>query len=293
MKIRWTRILRGLLFGLVISALMVNFGLAWIYVGALTRPACGSEPAQLPASLAPERVTLPTLDGHRIEAWYYPSQNGRAVIALGGLGGALGDNLPPVTPLIEAGYGVLQVGTRACADPPAAVTLGYQEGQDVVYALDFLLKRPEIVPGKIGAFGFSMGGAAAIRAAARHSEIAAVVAEGGYHNLGEDIVESDNRPPFWSRAFLYTIAGTYWARTGINPWESSPVDDLPLISPRPVLLIYGEHEVLDGRAYTQFEAARDPKELWVVPGGGHGTNHLAAPEAYPARVVSFFNARLQ
>ena len=84
----------------------------------------------------------------------------------------------------------------------------------------------------------------------------------------------------------------YWLQTGINPWDSSPIDDLPLISPRPVQLIYGEHEVDDARAYEQYAAAQEPKALWIVPKGDHGTNYSVEPAAYDTLILQFFSAYL-
>ncbi len=137
-----------------------------------------------------------------------------------------------------------------------------------------------------------MGGVGVVRAAARHPGLAAIVAEGAYFNLGDDIVEADRPTGFVQRAFLYTIAGAYWIQTGINPWGSSPIDDLPAISPRPVMLIYGEYEAAAGRAEFQYAATLDPKELWIVPQGGHGSNHLVAPQEYDRRILAFFTRSL-
>ncbi|UCH58708.1 MAG: alpha/beta hydrolase, partial [Anaerolineales bacterium] len=95
------------------------------------------------------------------------------------------------------------------------------------------------------------------------------------------------------RTFLYTIAGAYQFFSGVNPWQVSPIDDLPSISPRPLLLIYGEGEAGSGRALAQFDAAREPKTLWIVPGGAHGSNFAASPGEYQSRIVEFFNAALQ
>ncbi len=267
----------------------LNFSLAWIYVNALVDPGCAGRPAQIPGAPTAEEVQLQTIDGLLLRAWYYPSGNRAVVIALGGTGGALGDNLPHAGPLIEQGYGVLQIDSRACASPPKPVTLGYHEADDAAAGLVYLTGLPEIDPHRIGLLGFSMGGVAAIRAAARHPQIAGIVAEGGYYNLGGDIVEAGSSQPLTRRAFLYSIAALFWLRTGVNPWMSSPIDDLPVISPRPVFLIYGENELADARVMDQFAAAREPKELWIVPGGSHGGNHKAAPGEYPRRIIDFFN----
>lgn len=237
--------------------------------------------------------TLPAADGVTLPAWYYPSHNGAAVIALGGQGGALGENLPPIDVLLDNGYGVLQIGSRACAASPAPITLGGDEIFDAEAGFNFLLTRPEVDAEKIGLFGFSMGGVGAIRAAARNEDFAAVSAEGGFYNLGADIVEAEAKKSIPRSVFLYTIAGVYWARTGHNPWKLSPIDDLPTISPREVFLIYGEKEIDSGRGREQYEAAREPKSLWVVSQGAHGQNHVVAPQEYRQRVLDFFDRALE
>jgi dienelactone hydrolase len=96
---------------------------------------------------------------------------------------------------------VLQIDSRACARPSAPVTLGAKETHDAEAGLEFLLGRPEVE--EIGVFGFSMGAAAAVRTAAQRTEIAAVVAEGGYYNLGDDLVEPTSQMSILRRAFVY------------------------------------------------------------------------------------------
>jgi dipeptidyl aminopeptidase/acylaminoacyl peptidase len=192
--------------------------------------------------------------------------------------------------LLDQGYGVLQFDGRAHAKPKAPVTLGGDEIYDIKAGIDYLLTQPQVE--RIGAYGFSMGGVTVIRAAARYPEIAALVAEGGYYNLGLDFVEPEQRRSVAARFLQYNIAWAFWAASGINPWQLSPVDDLPLISPRPILLIYGEHELASGRGLIQYEAARQPKELWIVPGGSHGRNHLVAPDKYNQHVSDFFTQNL-
>jgi hypothetical protein len=124
---RESKILRLIRFGVVAligAILAVDVGLSWLYMYRLTHPGCVA-PANLYESIPqPEEHLLVTSDGLMMRAWYYPSKNAAAIIALGGLQGALGGNLPPIGFLVEEGYGVLQIDSRACATPAAAVTLG-------------------------------------------------------------------------------------------------------------------------------------------------------------------------
>lgn len=284
------RILRISIYALLATVtvyLVLNFSLAWLFIFILTHPGCIKVPKPVQGLPAHKEIWLHTDDNLELRAWYYPAENGVVVMVFGGMNGALGENIPPIDFLVQQGYGVLQVDSRSCAKPAALVSLGNDEVRDAAAGLAFLENQPEVR--QIGVFGFSMGGVTAIRAAARHPKIAAVVAEGGYFNLGDDFVEPDSPQPLLQRIFLYSIASMYWLHTGVNPWQVSPIDDLPLISPRPVFLIYGEHEAGSGRAEAQFMAAQEPKKLWIVAGGTHGTNHLAAPEEYSQRIIEFFD----
>jgi dipeptidyl aminopeptidase/acylaminoacyl peptidase len=276
---------------LVIALVGTNFGIAWISIYALTHPPCRT-PQLIPTYPHPEEHYLSTEDGLLIRAWYYPSRNGAAILALGGPGGSLGTRIPPVELLLDEGYGVLQIDSRACAQPPAPVTLGYYETLDAAAGLTFLLSRPEVNPQRIGAYGFSMGGVTTIRATARYPEISAALPEGGYYNLGDHILKTHRTKPPLEKLFRYSITLAYCLQTGINPWDSSPIDDIAQISPRPVFLIYGEHEVDNGGGWFQYWAAKEPKTIWIVPGGHHGSNHLVALDEYRHRVLDFFNQAL-
>jgi len=282
----WMRYIGIFLISGIVLAMLVNSTLAWGFVWFLLHPGCdrSNSSESLPE---PVEVWLSSSEDAKIKSWYYPPSNGVVIITVGGLQGALGDNLPPVRFILEHGYGVLQLDSRACGMPPRPVTLGAHEVDDVSAALEFLHSQPNV--SGIGIFGFSMGGAAALMSAARYPEIKAVVAEGGYYNLGDDFVEPDNRERFARRVFLYTVAWSYWLQSGDNPWQVSPIDDIAKISPRPLMLVYGEYEAGSGRAQAQFDAASEPKSIWIVPGGTHGTNHLVEPVEYPRRVLEFFN----
>jgi len=275
-------------FLLLLGIVIVNFTLAWIFVRGLTHPGC-----QIPDPVAGvpklEEHWLETEDGVAIRIWYIPSRNGAAVISLGGPAGELQVQIPPIDFLLEAGYGIVLVDTRACATPPVPVTLGGDEIYDGEAAMAFLKGRNEIAVNRIGVMGFSMGGATAFRLAAQHPEIRAVVRDGGFTNLGVLLAPSgDSSIPqnlFRTATFVF-----YRQQTGIVPWTVSPIDNLPSISPRPVLLIYGEEEAFSGRE--QYQVPGENKILWIVPGGKHGQNHLIAPQEYRHRVLAFFDQAL-
>ncbi len=274
------------MFAVLAGIVILYLGLAWKFVSAMTHPVC--QDAQHFLELAtPMEHWLTTEDGHEIRTWYYPSTNGAAILSLGGLSGSLGVQLPPVERFVEEGFGVLQIDSRACAIPSAPVTLGAKELFDAAAGLNFLLTRQEVDPKKIGVIGFSMGGATAIRIAARHSEIQAVIRDGGYSNLGRLLNGTEQNSSAAVSLFGKTTLLIYKLQTGIDPWSVNTLADLPKISPRPVLLIFGEYEADPGAE--QFSAAGEGKTLWIVPGGRHGQNHQLDPDKYEERIIDFFN----
>ena len=53
--------------------------------------------------------------------------------------------------------------------------------------------------------------------------------------------------------------------------QYSPAGAVAGISPIPLLIIHGDHDPIVPVAHGKrlFELAREPKQLWIVPGGGH------------------------
>ena len=137
-----------------------------------------------------------------------------------------------------------------------------------------------------------------IGAAAESSAIKAVVAESAHADLGE----------LWTRFGYVGVRGTWvhwswgglmrgatWLWTGCAVSDFRPETLIAQISPRPVLIIHGEHDngattVAD--AHRLFAAAQTPKELWIVSGAGHCNAHALFPETYEERVLAFFDQAL-
>jgi fermentation-respiration switch protein FrsA (DUF1100 family) len=143
--------------------------------------------------------------------------------------------------------------------------------------------------------GFSLGGAAAIRAAALHQDIDAVVAMGNYHDLEAEIFGAGNEHPLLAAIFESQIAWLFQRRTGVDfEHDPEPVELIGQLSPRPILLIYGEQEEAlppaSGRIL--YQAAGEPKELWILPNVGHGGYVNAEPEEFEQRIVRFFDSAL-
>jgi uncharacterized protein len=267
----------------LIGAWVIGLGsLSFDYVNNLTLPGCVTG-APEPASFEP--VSLHTPDGFTLNGWYHPPANGSVILLLAGNGGSRDAMLPDAMLLARHGYGALTLDYRNCAGGRSS--LGYREADDLRLMADFALAQPGV--SNLGAMGFSAGSAAVIRGAARLPEIQAVVAEGNYYSLDYEIRNAPAVPFSLEWQIQNLVVLSYRGLVGVWPAKVSPAGDLPALSPRPVLLIFGEKEMVNNRGYDQLAAAREPKQLWVVPGVGHGGYYQAWPEDYERRIIQFFD----
>jgi fermentation-respiration switch protein FrsA (DUF1100 family) len=156
--------------------------------------------------------------------------------------------------------------------------------------LDFLSARPDLDPGRLGAFGFSMGGYILAQVAALDSRLRATVLASAPPDA-----EEQTRWEYRKWGLLAQIPALLAVTVGGLPLrELRPKDTVSLISPRAVLVIGGTEDLVVPRFMTEelFAAASEPKQLLLIRGAGHGAYADAAPEQYPEQMVGFFERTL-
>lgn len=291
-ELRWKRILLLGATGILSTLIMLAMGSAWMYASAILRPGCQGDRASLEmAGFASEPVEFASRDGPVLRGWYTAGDScpETAIIVIPGHAGNSAFAVPEASTLAKAGFSTLIFEHRSCADPSLTASTGYYEAYDLLGAVDYLKNRPEVK--HIGALGFSEGGTATILAAAEEPALEAIVAMGGYTSLENDILDPDSNLGPLDQIVRRLILVSTSLQLGIPAQASSPIRVIDQIAPRPILLIYGEYEDEPGQAL--YQAAGDPKELWIVPGAGHGRYQQAAPEEYERRIVAFFEKAFQ
>lgn len=298
---RWGSLLLWAALLAAAGVMLIGLEISRRYAYSLAYPGC-SGLHRMPAdfgitdyqevTFTPEGTPTTIPDELRLTAWWVPSKNRAAVILIPGIGQARDGMLDQGAMLTRHGYGVLLTESRPCASSNVAFTSGYAEVNDVAGALAFVQAQPDVDSDRVGALGYSVGGATAILSAAQLEDIQAVVSEGNFYNLGDDIANTGRRNSLLQSFFYQSILFFYRHQTGVDAHLISPISTIGQITPRPVLLIFGEHEVASGHAHEQFAAAGEPKSLWIVPGVGHGGYIQIWPEEYEARVTSFFDEAL-
>lgn len=280
------------------TILMVGGGpiaIAYIYMDAQVNRDCGDTYPPMPERIGNppdiEAISFQTENNITLNGWYLPGTNGAGIIALPGAWGNANTMDEEMRFLHEAGYSVMTYETRICGNPPSQTSLGYTEKADLKIALDLMSQRPEVDPNRIGVFGHSMGGATAIMVAAEDKRIKALVATGNYGDLALDIRggEHESLISRWTRSWIMRF---YEWETGVEIEKVSPLNVIGEISPRAVLLMHGSEEIAESMGMEQFEAAHEPKELWIVPGAGHGGYLETAPDEYVSRTLQFFETYL-
>jgi fermentation-respiration switch protein FrsA (DUF1100 family) len=233
-----------------------------------------------------QEIELLTSDGLRLAAWYTPPQNGALILLAHGYGDRRSEVFYNF--FASHGYGVLAWDFRAHgASGGDLVTLGYHETLDVEAALAYALAQPDVE--HIGGWGGSMGAVTMIRAAARHAEIEALVADSPFVTL-ED--EMDLRVPY---PLLNPLIRAFAEReTGLRLDMVRPVDEIRLISPRPVFIIQGLGDAMvpPDSAELLYAAAGEPRELWTEPGVPHLNMYAYYRARYTKRVTKFFDMYL-
>jgi dipeptidyl aminopeptidase/acylaminoacyl peptidase len=287
-----------ILLGIILVVLVLPF----VLLLANTHPP--RYPLHIPPSdlgAAYEPVAFMTGDGLSLQGWLIkPSQQRHrlpAIIICHGVGANRSDFTDLAVHLSRRGYVVLAFDFRAHgASEGRRASLGYHEQKDVAAALAYLRSHPAVDSGRIGIYGFSMGGVAAILAASEVRAFSAVIADSAYTSLRDQfrhVIGGFYHLPSFPFLNLAVVAYEMYFRAGVG--DVNPERVIAGLSPIPVFIIAGKGDELIPVENGQrlFNAAKEPKELWIIPVSGHGGTVAAAGREYGDRVGEFFDRYLQ
>ena len=274
----------------LVGALFVVFPLGYAYVGThAARPPVASIDL---GSTAVEDVELHTSDGLTLQGTYVPSKNGAAVIVAFGRKGSQ----RPARMLARHGYGVLIFDRRGEGESDGDPNpYAWDEGElDLIAAVDFLKRRPDVETGRIGGVGLSVGGETFLQAAARSNDLRAVVSEGASARSGSELQSVSGSP--WAPVVMNSVISAGTAVFSDSAPPEHLIDQVDQIAPGAMFLIYASavdagEERRFNTAY--YRAAREPKAIWGVPGAGHVGALEARPREYEQRVVGFLDRHLR
>lgn len=286
-----------------IGILGVIFAVALYIVETLIRPRRSGTFVDLytftpfELNLPAEEIAFQALNGdHLVSGWYVSSPQASATIIIcPGYRGRRSDVLGMAGQLWRAGYNVLAFeyyGHGTVVGKP--VTLGYREINDFLGAVAYARQRAPHT--RLGAVGYSMGASVSIMGCARTTEVDALVADSGFATHRSAIEYAVNRTlhlPYilfdWVTDFML------WWRAGYHFKQVEPLRDIAHIAPRPILIIHGLQDTMVNPrdASLLYAAAKEPKELWLVPGVDHCGAYFADRVVYTQKVIGFFDLHLR
>ncbi len=243
-----------------------------------------------PPDLGAEAVVIPSASGSLLRGWLCPVDPSQGVVVL--MHGVRANRLSLVDRarlLRGAGYSVLLFDFQAHGESPGeAITFGYLESRDARAAVDFVRRR--IADQPVAAIGSSLGGAAALLANPP-LPIDGLVLESVYTTV-EEATENRLRIRFGALGppLAPLLTAQLRPRLGIPASSLRPIDHIGRVR-CPVLILSGlrdEHATPE-QTRALFAAAREPKQLWMVPEARHVDLYRFAPEEYRERVLRFLS----
>ncbi|MGW6700842.1 alpha/beta hydrolase [Nocardia sp. NPDC055049] len=210
--------------------------------------------AQTPAALGLDYrdLTMRTADGVDVHGWFVRAERPRGhILYAHGNAGTIGDRVSIIALLVDAGFDVLAFDYRGFGHSTGTPS---EQGTylDARAARQALLEQPEVDPDRVYYLGKSLGGGVLLELAGEY-------------------------PPA-GMILMSTFSGMRAAARSVYPFLPAPLIPNAYPSLRhianlrvPVLMMHGDRDELLPLRHAErlYAAAREPKQLIVVPGAGH------------------------
>lgn len=228
------------------------------------------------------RHELQTKRGDRLEAWMIQPANASTVFLLfHGYASSKASLLPLAEALVQQGYATFLVDFYGSGGSSGnSTSIGYYEALDVQAAHEYVIAQwPQQ---KTVFYGFSMGGAAVMRAVAvGNLQPDGAIVESTFDSLLNTVsirFTAMELPPRPLADMLLVWGGIHW---GFNPYRHNPADYARGVTV-PTLVFYGEGDrrVIAEEAAAIYTALPGWKRYWLFPNGGHGLKVRHNPERW-------------
>lgn len=225
-------------------------------------------------------VSFQAVDGVALHGWFLPAQ-----VVGETVGKRSADGRPRPCTLLFAHGNAENISTHIASVfwlPAAGVNVllfdyrgyGRSEGLpdlagahlDFAAALDHLMALPGVDPDRVAVLGQSLGGSIAIVGLARSphkARVRALITDGAFSDYRAIVREK--------LAGFFLTWPLQWPLSFTIDGDHRPLEAIAEISPVPVLTIHGlaDQVVPPHHAEALHAAARDPKELWLLPETEH------------------------
>ncbi len=238
-------------------------------------------------------MKFPSKNNCHLYGWWMPSQNESShpaptLILVHGWGRNAGYMLPYIKKLYPFGYNLLAFDLRSHGNSDSDKHPNMlQFSEDIRAAIEFILKQDTAKPGEIGVMGLSVGGSAAIHAAAFDNRIKSVITIGAFANPVDIMRQKFHKKHIPFFPFMWLLMKYFQFKMGTKFEQIAPVNNIKNTKAN-IFLIHGsDDKIVPVEHGEKLKNAANPEttKLWVVPGKGHSNcnNH---PEFW-SKVNSF------
>ena len=274
------------------TAVILGAILVWNVGSILTNPE-QSTIGDPPNGLAAESVKFSSASGSMIHGWLVTAQPSKGVVVLmHGIRSNRRVMIPRAEWLRREGYSVLLFDFQGHGESPGThITAGYLESRDATAAVDFVR---ETFPGqKVAVIGVSMGAVAAVLAEPP-LPVDAMVLESCYPTIYQAVADRlGNRLGMAGRLATPLLTWQLRPRLGFGADDLCPIRQVPKLTV-PKFFIAGliDRETTAEEAQALYDAAAEPKQLWMVDNAAHVDMLAVAGAEYKKRVLEFLAAHL-
>lgn len=235
-------------------------------------------PDQPPVNLDYEAVSIPVgsdgvANSQMLNGWWIPASSEvqplvlpnepqnittsiNVILYLGGRGGNRSYHLPRIEGFHQLGFSVLMADYRGYGDSQTGPPSEASVYEDAAAAWRYLTEAQGISPAHILIYGESLGGAIALELALQHPDAGALIMQSTFTSMA-DMAQQMTLLRFFP----------------INALVTERFDSITKIKALqvPVLFLHGTNDqvVPDEMSQVLYDAAPNPKDLFLIPDGSH------------------------
>jgi dipeptidyl aminopeptidase/acylaminoacyl peptidase len=242
---------------------------------------------------AARRVKIPVGEDS-LAGWYLAGRKLGVVIVFHGYGRDHTRAWRYAQFLSRAGYGVLAPDFRSSRPHDRKpTTLGHYELPDAEAALAWVETHPGLAGARIAVLGESLGGSIGLVLAARHREIAAVVADCPFASGRRAVEDSMERWAHLPRGLAPLACWSGRVVTGCDPCALDVTAAAESLRARPLFFVHASSDdrLSTAQARDLWRAAGAKDEIWLLE-GGHNEAWLRHRAEYERRVLAFLDRAL-
>lgn len=243
-----------------------------------------------------EEIFIDSFDGLKLRATYLPAEGEQRGLFIGIHGyrsSPLHDMGASAKYYHDLGFSLLLPSQRACGGSEGKyITFGARERSDVKSWCDYAYERfGDGTP--IVLAGISLGSSSVLMSLEfpMPETLCAVIADCGFSSVYDELESvMESQTHFTPKAVIWGV--NLWCRLFAGFDVSTVTTEKALsINKIPILFIHGESDRFVPTKFSQvnYELCTAEKEIFTVPGAGHGLSYLVDMDGYHKRVEAFLD----